>query len=91
MPQILVARILDKEVVGGKLCRRDREDALVGRKGLTCKGIATLVGPEIVGGIVEAESDQIGAAVGFPHEFAGSFGLEEGGSDLRRRSDPGPA
>ena len=40
-----VARSLDEDVVGSELCRRDREEAFVRRKALSCEGITTLVGP----------------------------------------------
>ena len=40
-----VARSLDEGVVGGELCRRDREEAFVRRKALSGEGIATLVRP----------------------------------------------
>ena len=39
--------------------------------------------------MVEAEADQVGAAVGLPQELAGALGKEEIRSDFRRRSDLG--
>ena len=40
-----VARSLNEGVVGGELCRRDREEAFVRRKALSREGITTLVRP----------------------------------------------
>ena len=88
-PQPLIARVLDKGGVGGELGRREREDAPVGREGGAGIRVTALVRPEEVGGVVEAEADEVGAAVGLPQELAGALGKEEIRSDFRRRSDLG--
>ena len=85
----LVARVLDKSLVGGEFGRREREEAAVGRKGRAGVRVAALVGPEEGAGVVEAEAYEVGAAMSLPEELAGALGKEEIRSDFRRRSDPG--